>query len=136
MDRILEARDVYAGGITNREFVYRQQHLRSHQIPREFASLPPVQARIDQGRWLADCPNSYCTNAHMIDLDDPRFFCTACGNQAAGGEWLHVEFPPDRAAIERTLLRRPRPENRNWRTGESLSDLRRENREHGLGRIR
>ena len=111
-----------------------------------FGSLPEptpatiagrVQARVNHGRWLVDCPG--CNSALVIDLDEPVYMCVECGNAANGGRWLRVIFPRQRKGIEAELLKRPygrNPEDaptRNWEPGETVADLRRENAEHGIG---
>lgn len=90
----------------------------------------PVPARIDANRWIVDCPD--CGSAEFAFVDDPRFLCTNCLNAAVGGACRPVRFPRNREAIEATLLRRPVPRTREWRPGESVADLARQNRDHGL----
>lgn len=74
--------------------------------PSEVADLA-VGARVDHGRWLADCP--YCPGAELVDLEDLRFFCLSCYNEAAGGRWLHIVMPEaqQREAIEAYLQQWP-----------------------------
>ncbi len=78
----------------------------------------PVQARILYGRWMADCP--VCNGACDVDPKEPIFLCLSCG-------WpemiTHVIFPTNREEIEHELLKRARPENRNWSPGEDLTSL-------------
>jgi hypothetical protein len=66
----------------------------------------PVNARIWQGQWIADCE---CNGACFVDPDEPVFFCFTCGNRANGQKPRPVNFPPDdeRKEIERLLLERP-----------------------------
>ena len=96
-----------------------------------------VQARVNHGRWLVDCPG--CNSALVIDLDEPVYMCVECGNSANGGAWLQVTLPRNRRAIEAELLKRPFGRNpadaptRNWEPGETVADLQRENAEHGIG---
>ena len=96
-----------------------------------------VQARVNHGRWLVDCPG--CNSALVIDLDEPVYMCVECGNSANGGAWLQVTLPRNRRAIEAELLKRPFGRNpadaptRNWEPGETVADLRHENAEHGIG---
>ena len=95
-------------------------------------------ARINHGRWLADCP--YCDGAELVHPDERFFVCLSCGNLGLGspnkldgdGRILHVEFPPNWHSIERILISRPDEVTRNWNPGETMADLRRENTEHGL----
>ncbi len=107
---------------------------------KEKVSPKKVYARIDFGRWLADCE---CGGAGYVDPSDPVFFCVVCGNVAVHGVWRQVEFPADREAIELEVLRRPVEEpanlspvdtaihsrslvpglSRSWRPGESVEQL-------------
>lgn len=66
----------------------------------------PVIARIDHGRWIADCE---CKGAEYVDPDEPVFLCLSCLNQGNGGHMRPVKFPSpkDRAKIEKNLS----PEN-------------------------
>lgn len=77
-----------------------------------------VEAYINHGRWIGDCPE--CPAAQIVDPDDPRMLCPNCG-----GGWFTVVFPPPKkkAEIEEQLLRVPRQENRNWNTWESVDDV-------------
>jgi len=107
----------------------------------------PVAARIDFGRWIADCPD--CSGAEYVDYDDPVFFCVSCGNEDNEGKARPVVFPneAERAEIEVLILARPvkahgkRPTQRalmaapvipglgrSWNPGESAADLKRQNK--------
>src|SRR3990167_3887240 len=65
-----------------------------------------VAARIEHGRWLADCE---CGGAEYVDLVLPILCCCSCWNRADGHQWRRVELPDreSRAEIERLLLIRP-----------------------------
>lgn len=115
------------------------------------AEVRPVLARVDFGRWLADCE---CCGAEYVDPEYPLFFCNSCGNQEFNGQLRPVEFPeePERTAIEKVLSKRPVDNNRgvdevqkavlsrplipglarNWNPGEGISDLKSQNRKAGL----
>ena len=45
------------------------------------ASKGELQARINQGRWLVDCPVPGCGNAIIASYREPFFWCWNCGNQ-------------------------------------------------------
>ena len=62
----------------------------------------PVTARIDHGRWIADCE---CRGAEYVDPDEPIFFCLSCMNTEYQGQVRPVQFPaPEiRAQIEAGL---------------------------------
>lgn len=55
----------------------------------EFCDEPPVKARIDFGRLIADCE---CGGAEYVTKDYPWFFCFSCGNQITGGCARPVDF--------------------------------------------
>ncbi len=65
----------------------------------------PVQARVWQGQWIADC--DICRGASFIDPEEPVFFCFGCGNRANGGYPRPVTVPENWREIEATLLQRP-----------------------------
>jgi hypothetical protein len=50
-----------------------------------------VVARIDHGRWIADCE---CNGAEYVDPDEPIFYCLSCLNIEYGGALRPVRFPP------------------------------------------
>jgi hypothetical protein len=93
-----------------------------------------VVAYVNEARWVADCPDRRCNAAQVVTPDDPRFLCAVCSNLANHRRWYRVVFPDadDRARIEALIARRPRVENVNWTPTESVEDVRRLNREHGV----
>lgn len=100
-----------------------------------FALGVNVVARVDHGRWIADCPNAGCTGAEYVSVSGRQgFFCTECRNAAAGHLSIAVVLPEQamREQIDAYLSARPVPANRNWRPGETVKDLQRENRERGV----
>lgn len=108
LNRIITAKD-YGGGA--RGYIRQQQK----QLQRRGVSVAisdfekeptgtPVRARIWQGQWIADCE---CRGASFVDPDEPVFFCFSCGNRAHGKQLRPVEFPAERAEIERLILERP-----------------------------
>lgn len=90
-----------------------------------------LEARIDAGRWIVECPD--CHDAQFVWPDDehPLFMCVTCFNATVEGLWRRVAVPEQRAAIEALLLKRPLPTVRHWRAGETIDELRAENRAHG-----
>lgn len=64
----------------------------------------PVKARLDFGRWIADCE---CGGAEAVDYADPVFYCASCGNVRSGGKLRPVIFPSDYKAIELEIMARP-----------------------------
>lgn len=96
------------------------------------ALVEPLKALVNHGRWIVNCPT--CLGSQFASRTERRFFCTTCLNQAAGGLWIHVDWPDQAARIEQLLLRRPNPANRNWYPHETIADLERENAQH-LGEV-
>lgn len=99
-----------------------------------------VNARIDYGRWIGDCP---CGAAGYVEPTDPIFFCALCGNHFANRKAVMVIFPENRSEIENILNEREiipgagagtqsmlnsraryGGATRSWNPGESVDDLR------------
>jgi len=94
----------------------------------------PVHARIDYGRWIADCE---CGGAEAVDPSTPIFFCASCGNQKNNGRARPVLFPSDWKGVETKVMSRRLARagsgdaidrqvtahgNRNWRPGEEIEE--------------
>ncbi len=97
-------------------------------------------ARVNWGRWLADCPAVPCVHpvtgeraagAEYVAAGFP-FMCQWCWNQDIDGRFREVEFPAEYDAIEAVLVARIEPESRNWTPGETVVDLQVENIAHGV----
>lgn len=99
-----------------------------------------ARARVNHGRWIADCPRPYCANATRLE---PRQSTFHCGGDGGCQLVAPVEWPPDADAIWQALLERPVPGTRNWYPhghaeavrmglphGQTEADLRAEHREH------
>lgn len=92
----------------------------------------PVIARVNLGRWIADCA---CGGAELVDHADPVFMCFSCGNATTGGQYRPVRFPSDIRQIEAELLKRKHNNvgsfaqpvgselPREWVPGETIKDL-------------
>jgi len=103
---------------------------------------------VNDGRWVAFCKRPDCNAAEQLWLDAPRYRrdehgqafghpygitsvgILHCGNCGLTSE---VELPKDMNEIERLLGRRPVPQTRHWKPGESVADLRTENLLHEVG---
>lgn len=96
----------------------------------DLAPGAPLHARLYRNQWIVDCPD--CRNAEFAFIDEPRFMCSECFNGAVGYLWRVLAFPANRPQIEAILRARPIPHNRNWLPGETVAQLKRENRGHGL----
>lgn len=101
--------------------------------------MTAILMKVNQGRWVADCPA--CGGAERIWPDGLRthpevphpfgiFDSTLhCGYT---GATYDVAFPSEAAEIMAVLARRPNELNRNWEPGETVMDLRLENLNHGV----
>ena len=102
-----------------REFmagVFRRMH--SGRVV-EVVSSDSVAARIDAGRWLADCPMG-CGGAEMVSSIDPILLCVSCGSD---DKWWPVVFPANRSAIEAEIIKRADVHGWSWTPGETLTQL-------------
>ena len=107
------------------------RHMVRHGVQgRGLADAPALPAIVRQGKWLALCP---CGGAEKV-WEEGQMMCCSCLNGHAAHQFLRTEFPQQRAAIEAILEFRP-VENRNWEPPETVADLARENRDHGLGEV-
>ena len=88
----------------------------------------PLEARIEYARYIVDCPN--CNSAEYA-FEDKLFFCSQCLNSDVQGKARKVKMPKDRKRIEEILGKRP-IKNRHWFSNETVEDLEKENKLHGL----
>jgi hypothetical protein len=99
-------------GIPPAELVYAYVESRMGrrvQLPAGYLDdVPPVYARVDQNRWIADC---VCGSAACVSPADPRWGCTECDY---GWVRMVVPTPDEVAAIEAELMKQPRPHLRSW----------------------
>lgn len=107
------------------------------QVPAVSQAQGRIAARVNQGRWIVECPNAGCGGALCVSSRAPYFLCYECGSPENGGQWYNVHFPPQKTAIERLLLLRPaknpwEADSRNWYPSETVEELSSENRERGL----
>ena len=80
-------------------------------------------AYLNHGRWVVDCPDPDCAGA---ELAREVFVCSNCKRTT------EVEWPDDKSLIDNATAVRSVPQTRNWRPGETLDDLNRENEMHGV----
>lgn len=59
---------------------------------------PGLYARIDDGRWIAEC---ICGNAWIVSVLDPRF---GCAHPQCRRDWVPLIVPDDIAAAEAEAL--------------------------------
>ena len=84
---------------------YEQQMQRRVRAPHGMLIGADTFARINHGRWVADC---VCGSAQVVTPDDPRFACPECG-----WGWARIIFPDQPAAAEAAVAERA-PHERNW----------------------
>jgi hypothetical protein len=94
-------------------------------VAQEWPLSSPVLARVNHGRWIADCPNCRCG-----PLTHPEWRLACCGE--CGCVMTNVVFPADLDQIVDLLLRRPTRPTQNWAPPETVADLARENAANGV----
>ena len=92
---------------------------------------------VNDGRWVAFCATTDCHNAERLWPDGlirhrengHDYGITLAGVLHCGncGLTTQVEFPENMEAIDAVLEQRPVPQTRNWRPGETIAELKREN---------
>lgn len=90
------------------------------------APMNDAIARLDWGRWLADCPNPECTNAMALEVGQQRWHCRfpldSVGHAWGGcGVTAGVVWPDNPESIARELAGLPEAK-RNWRPEEDADD--------------
>ncbi|MFF7200526.1 hypothetical protein [Streptomyces sp. NPDC008141] len=65
-------------------------------------------ARIDAGRWVAQCPD--CASAQVVSPEDARFWCVTCQPDT----WTRVRYPADPAAVEASVEAKPARDRFWW----------------------
>lgn len=114
-----------------RAFVLRAARARWPRVQAvNWTAQGTVAAFVLRSNWVVQCPT--CPEALLAEPGEP-FWCPNCLNVSNGGQALTALFPEDRTEIERLLLLRPAPENRNWLAGETVAQLAAENAAHGIG---
>ena len=88
-----------------------------------------VLAFINQGRWIAECPD--CHDARVASSMFPYFICLACDFN--NDQFANVVFPAEKVEIEAELEKRialhpfKAAPTRNWTPVETLKDIQDEN---------
>ena len=138
MDQIVEHEDWQHA--TYYDFVAGLYLQKGHgQIPPFSAAQNRIAAKINQGRWIVECPNAGCGGALCVTSRQPYFLCYECGSPENGSQWREVHFPPLKGAIELVLLKRSHggrgsfnASNRNWVPSETLAELIADNQARGI----
>lgn len=117
-DKILHHEDVYDSPFE--DFVAYHFRKNGFGVPKSFGGPSPaaLKARVDDGRWIADCPN--CSSALLISETTPKFVCAECGSPETDGQWREVVYPQDRVEIEHLLLLRPAGMGRGFVEGTDI----------------
>ncbi len=97
---------------------------------------------MNDGRWVAFCDTPDCDSAERLWPDgeiqtpggDHKYGITLQGVLHCGncGLTTQVEFSDDMKEIEAVTTRRPVPQTRNWRPGETVAELKRDNLIRGV----
>lgn len=111
MNRLITAKDVakrdgmVSVGAWIRAAAGRQVQLKRIKVAWDGRTVhgEPVQAFVDFGRLLAQCP--VCGRHEYVDPDEPIFYCTTCGNDGSAAA-RPVQFPEDWQRVEAALLAR------------------------------
>lgn len=79
------------------------ERVQQRRYPKPDGLLPGVVliARVDAGRWVAQCP--HCQSAQVVTPTDPRMWCVDCMPEG----WSRVRFPADPSAVEATVEGQP-----------------------------
>lgn len=81
-------------------------------------------ARIDHGRWIADCA---CGSGVALERTWAEARCFGCG-----AVYRSVQWPAAADRIEAALVKRPALATRNWLPTERVADLEAENAARGI----
>jgi hypothetical protein len=105
--------DAWDGGRSAERVIrwVEEDHRRRLPRPQGEDRSRPLHARIDAGRWVAQCE---CLSAQIIDPDDPFFFCVECLNAVSDGKWRPLLIPADVPAVEAAVEQVDRPQDRWW----------------------
>lgn len=95
-----------------------------------------MNAYLNWGRWVVDCPNPGCLSAMAVDAGSAGTVCMCrdveiCDHGPACLAIIRPVWPDDLELIEAVLAGRPR-RNRNWIPGETVAGLELENLMHGV----
>ncbi len=85
----------------------------------------PVTARVDWGRWIADCPA--CTSGVAVQHDWTEAYCYGCGAVLTAVTW-----PDDKDEAEAVLTLRQQKAQFYFPERETVEHLRAQNALHGV----
>lgn len=101
---------------------------------------PPVDAWVYRTWWVASCPDCATPDGSprctmFVWRERPLFMCAYCWNVAVGGKWRRVRFPEEAEEIERVLGARRFAHEHNYVVGETVAELKRQNRVLGVPEV-
>ena len=94
------------------------------------ATATPAIARVDAGRWIADCPNPLCNSAMLLIKGQRGFLCGDCFNaDVEARAHRALRWPANHVLrqVEELLLERPEETFMHWDQRVSIDELRRRN---------
>jgi ribosomal protein L37AE/L43A len=104
MTKIIDLEDMAKErGFRDSEHLLSKAAARTHHVKRAEVE-GEVVARVDWGRWLADCP--YCGGAELVSKKTGIFYCLSCGMARQDGRPMRAVFPDDMEEIEAELKTR------------------------------
>lgn len=83
----------------------------------EAPDAPPVAARMNYGRWLADCECGSAVLLFRAEPAHPWFWDPTCGNARTGGALRPVLWPADLEQIDSNMATVP-AQLAQWEPGE------------------
>lgn len=116
-----EVYGVLVTGATREQFTAKHDAMMREAGRESWRAPGRITARVNHGRWVADCP--YCRRAMAPSRVWQVGCCFACGARFEGDA---VVFPPNADAIEQALLLRLE-QQRNWEPGKTLNEILKEN---------
>lgn len=111
LDKIEQEQQAGLGSYLNYKERIREL-AKKHGVPWDgkICKGPPIWARIERGRWIADCDFEVqgirCNGAEWVTPGEP-FYCVKCGNAKTNGQARPVIFPENKENIEAAVMERP-----------------------------
>lgn len=122
--------------------------------------MKKLKARLNWGRWLVDCPKEDGGALEVIPGNDTQFICPVCYPSSIAifvglvkgrvekvpdvsarrtaktlaeknGDVYEIEYPSNIKKVLEAVKARP-VQNQNWEPGETLTFLKRENKQNGV----
>ena len=129
-DKILRPKHIHPNVSSSDDYMreqYKSIGQKAHAFPhlnwrQPFVHSEVVPFKVSDGHWQVVCE---CGNHPAYDPEWELACCFTCGA-------IYEQEPPDDwEEIERVLLNRPKQNNRHMLVGQTVEELKAENREHG-----